>query len=161
MCTCLFSRSVWESLRFTEGILNEDGEIIIDVYFRCNKVSCTSKAYYYYYRANDNSITSNFNLKKYYYEFLGYVNILKYKNKICVDLYLYTLNFAIGLAFKIIRYNCFLHFLTNEEKIFVNSFINNSNLKDFEVKHMINYIDYKTIKILYCFKALEYRIKCL
>lgn len=60
----LYKKSLWEGLRFPEGVINEDEPILIQVYSRCNKILMLEEVVYYY-RKRENSVTSSqFGIKK-------------------------------------------------------------------------------------------------
>jgi glycosyltransferase involved in cell wall biosynthesis len=62
-CNKLYSRKVWESLRYTVGVLHEDEYIIHELYANVQKVAyCQLRLYYY--RQRHSSITNEISSKR-------------------------------------------------------------------------------------------------
>ena len=58
----LYKRSLFDNLKFPEGILNEDEAIMLFVFDKCNKICYLNEKLYYYLR-REGSITTSISLK--------------------------------------------------------------------------------------------------
>ena len=68
----LYKRSLFEKLRYTEGIIHEDEDLTYRLFYQCSCVAYLSDALYYYFR-RENSITT----KRYSMRNLQIFDILK------------------------------------------------------------------------------------
>lgn len=60
----LFKRCLFNDIRYTEGILFEDTDIIYKLINQCEKLAISNKQLYYYRLRRDSITNSDFNLKK-------------------------------------------------------------------------------------------------
>ena len=59
-CGKIFKRSVFENIRFPEGVIYEDLSIYIDILLKCQKILVTNKELYYYYYNPDSIMRSDY-----------------------------------------------------------------------------------------------------
>lgn len=86
-CGKLIKRSLFENVRFPLGRLFEDEFTTYLLYYKAHKVSVTEKILYYYY-VNDEGITRNLTIQKYFDEYdAQWQRILFYKEKNLKELY--------------------------------------------------------------------------
>lgn len=63
-CNKIYLKSIIDDTRFLEGRINEDKIFLFELYQKCNLVVKTSETLYYY-RFNENSVTSKFNIRSF------------------------------------------------------------------------------------------------
>ena len=86
-CGKLIKRSLFENVRFPVGRLFEDEFTTYLLYYKAHKVSVTEKVLYYYF-VNDEGITRNLTIQKYFDEYdAQWKRILFYKEKNLKEIY--------------------------------------------------------------------------
>lgn len=86
-CGKLIKRSLFENVRFPVGRLFEDEFTTYLLYYKAHKVSVTEKVLYYYF-VNDEGITRNLTIQKYFDEYdAQWQRILFYKEKNLKEIY--------------------------------------------------------------------------
>lgn len=63
-CNKIYSKEVVGNTRFIEGRINEDKLFLFDIYQKCNTIIKTNEILYYY-RFNNESVTSSFNVRSF------------------------------------------------------------------------------------------------
>lgn len=64
VCDKIFKTSIFDRLRFTEGIIYEDNLLIANLLERINNIYISTEGLYYYYLRENSTMTSSHSLKK-------------------------------------------------------------------------------------------------
>ena len=84
----VYTREIFNDLRFVEGIVYEDVRIMHLLFSRANRVGYISKAFYHYYKRKNSTIGNSFNSRSRYNCFVGYEKRLAFaidKELDCVE----------------------------------------------------------------------------
>ena len=63
-CSKIYSKELFEEIKFPEGKLYEDNGTIYKFIMKCDNIAYGNESYYLYYRRNNSSTMSKFNLRK-------------------------------------------------------------------------------------------------
>lgn len=157
-----FKKTIWNELRFPVGMNFEDTYIIPDILTRTNKIVCNPNIYYYYNRANDNSITRRTDaierqliILRVYFHKLDIISVY-YK-----ELYLDNLQIAINQCLKLYNFNLYKTIVdqttASEWKNFIISHYN--ECKYIRTKDRIYIFGIRHFNIINWLKGFEYYLK--
>lgn len=83
-CNKIYKRSLFDNLRYKEGVIYEDEFLAHRILYKCSKVSVINQALYYYVQRKGSIVNSEFSSKKFdkVYAIKDRVDFLKEKNLI-------------------------------------------------------------------------------